>query len=101
MAKLIHNPKLQKLVGGGFLERFYLNTVSRIQIFILRLHKEPEVVRLVKQVRRERQSMQFAYEAYTVYSFGKAYSGLPGAMAEVGVYQGAFGQTPLRGKGRS
>jgi O-methyltransferase len=99
MAKLTHNPRLQKLVGGGFLERFYLNTISRVQIFFLGLHKDPDAVRLVKRVRRERQSLQFAYEAFTVYSFCKAYSGLPGAMAEVGVFQGASAKLLCEAKG--
>ncbi|MGD0655033.1 MAG: TylF/MycF/NovP-related O-methyltransferase [Thermoguttaceae bacterium] len=99
MAKLVHNPKLQKLVGGGFLERFYINALSRVQIFLLGLHKEPEDVRLIKKVRRERQSLQFAYEAYTVFSFAKAYSRLSGAMAEVGVFQGASAKLLCEAKG--
>ncbi len=99
MAKFTHNPKLQRLVGGGFLERTYINTLSRVQIFLLGLHKEPEVVRLLKKVRRERQSLQFAYESYTVYSFCKAYSHLPGAMAEVGVFQGVSAKLLCEAKG--
>ena len=99
MPKFIHNPKLQKLVGGGFLERLYLNAISRVQLFFLRLHKDPADVRLIKKVRRERQSLQFAYEAYMVHSFGKAYSRLPGAMAEVGVFQGASAKLLCEVKG--
>jgi hypothetical protein len=68
---LAHNPKLQKWLGGGFLERIFLNVVWRIQIFLLKFHKDPEAVRLMRQVRRERRSLQFAYGAYMVYSFGK------------------------------
>jgi hypothetical protein len=99
MAKLAHNPKLQKWFGGGLLERLFLNVISRVQIFLLRLHKEPEAVRLVRQVRRERRSLQTAYEAYTVYSFGKAYNRLPGVMAEVGVFQGASAKLLCEAKG--
>jgi O-methyltransferase len=99
MAKFTHNPRLQKLVGGGFLERFYLNTLSRVQIFFLGLHKDPADVRLIKTVRRQRQSLQFAYEAYTVYSFAKAYGHLTGAMAEVGVFQGASAKLLCEAKG--
>jgi O-methyltransferase len=101
MPKFVHNPKLQKLVGGGFLERLYLNTISRLQILFLGLHKEPEDVRLIKKVRRQRQSMQFAYEAYTVFSFAKAYARLPGAMAEVGVFQGASAKLICEAKGET
>ncbi len=101
MGKLAHNPTLQKLIGGTFLERFYLNTISRVQIIFLGLHKDPAVLKLVGQVRRERQSLQFAYEAYIVHSFAKAYSRLPGAMAEVGVFQGASAKLLCEGKGET
>ena len=99
MAKFAHNPKLQKLVGGGFLERLYINTISRVQILFLKLHKDPADVRLIKETRRQRQSLQFAYEAYTVLSFARAYGRLPGAMAEVGVFQGASAKLLCEAKG--
>ena len=63
------------------------------------IHKDPNAVRLVRQVRRERQSLQSAYEAYAVFSFAKAYCHLPGAMAEVGVYQGASAKLLCEAKG--
>lgn len=99
MANLAQNPRMQKWFGGGFWERFFLNTVSRAQIVLLRFHKDPATIRLVQQVRHERQSLQSAYEAYTVFSFGKSYCHLPGAMAEVGVYQGASAKLLCEAKG--
>jgi O-methyltransferase len=99
MANFAHNPKLQKLIGGGFLERLYINTISRIQILFLKLHKDPADVQLIKETRRQRQSLQFAYEQYTVLSFAKAYGHLPGAMAEVGVFQGASAKLLCEVKG--
>jgi O-methyltransferase len=99
MAKLAHNPKMQKWFGGGFWERFFLNTISRAQIFLLRFHKDRDAVQLVRQVRRERRSLQTAYEAFTVFSFAKAYCHLPGAMAEVGVFQGASAKLLCEAKG--
>jgi O-methyltransferase len=99
MANLAHNPKLQKWLGGGFLERIFLSIISRIQLFLLKFHKDPQAVRLLSQVRRERRSLLFAYEAFMVYSFGKAYNRLPGAMAEVGVFQGASAKLLCEAKG--
>ena len=96
---LAHNQRLQKLVGGGFLERFFLNTISRVQVFLLSKHKDPKVVQLVRQARREKRSLQTAYEAYMVYSLAKAYRDLPGDMAEVGVFQGASAKLLCEAKG--
>lgn len=101
MANLAHNPKLQKWLGGGLIERLFLNAISWVQLLLLKQHKEPEAVRLVRQVRRERRSLLFAYEAYTVYSFAKAYNHLPGAMAEVGVFQGASAKLLCEAKGEA
>jgi O-methyltransferase len=96
---LAHNQRIQKLIGGGFVERLWLWTISKAQIFLLKWHKDPKAVQLVRQTRRERQSLLTAYEAYTVYSLAKAYSQLPGEMAEVGVFQGASAKLICEAKG--
>ncbi|MBN2578423.1 MAG: class I SAM-dependent methyltransferase [Pirellulales bacterium] len=99
MKSLAHHPKLQKLIGGGPLERLWLSSISRVQIFLLNRHKDPQTVRLVRQVRRQRRSLLTAYEAYTVFSCGKAYAHLAGAMAEVGVYEGGSARLLCEVKG--
>jgi O-methyltransferase len=99
MGKWTHNPKLQKLFGGGLFERGFLGLIGRLQIFLMGLHKDRQDVQLVRQTRRERRSLQTAYEAYTVYSFAKSYSHLPGALAEVGVFQGASAKLICEAKG--
>ncbi len=86
---LAKNQRLQKLVGGSFLERGWLASLSKIQIFLLGKHKEAPDVRLVRQVRRERNSLLTAYELYHVLSLAKALGKRDGAMAEVGVFQGS------------
>ncbi len=96
---LAHNQRLQKLFGGGFFERLWIGTLSKAQIFILSRHKDPKVVQLVRQTRRDRRSLLTAYEAYTVYALAKAYHQLPGEMAEVGVYQGASAKLICEAKG--
>ena len=88
MKKLIRSSRFQKMVGGGILERLFLNTLSRIQLMTLAGHKNPETIKLLRYTRRKRQSLQTAYEQFFVHSFSTGCAGLPGAMAEVGVFQG-------------
>ena len=99
MKNLAHHPKLQKFFGGGLLERLWLSAISRAQIFLLNRHKDPDNVRLVSQVRRQRRSLLTAYESYTVFSCGRAYAHLPGAMAEVGVFEGGSARLLCEVKG--
>jgi len=97
------NQRLQKLVGGGLIERTYINVFSRVQMFFLKAHKDKEMVRTIKRVRRERQTLLTAYESFIIYALAKAHRHRPGHMAEVGVYQGGSarlicevkGDTPL------
>ncbi len=96
---IVHNPKLQNLIGGSFVERLFLYSISKVQLLLLGAHKDPEVVRLIRQVRKKRTSLQTAYEQYMVYSLAKAYSHLPGEMAEVGVFQGASAKLFCEAKG--
>ena len=51
-------------------------------------HKDPEVVRLIRRVRRERRWLLTANEAYIVYSLARAQSAQTGELAEVGTYEG-------------
>jgi hypothetical protein len=95
---LAHNQRLQRLVGGAA-ERLFLNSISRAQTFLLGCHKEHDAVQLLRRVRRERVSLQTAYEAYMVYSIAKAYSQQPGEIAEVGVFQGASARMICEVKG--
>lgn len=96
---LAHNQWLQRVIGGTYLERFGLGIISAVQVSLLRQHKEPATVQLVRQARRERRSLLTAYEAYTVYSLAKAYRHQPGDMAEVGVFQGASAKLLCEAKG--
>jgi hypothetical protein len=97
---IIHHPTLQKWVGGSVFERLWLFSISKVQLFLLGGHKDPQVVRLIRQVRKARISLQTAYELYMVYSLAKAYCQVPGEMAEVGVFQGASSRLLCEAKGR-
>jgi len=96
---LIHNPRLQKLVGGTIFERLWLFSISKVQLFLLGGHKDLRVVRRIRQIRKARSSLQTAYELYMVHSLATAYREVPGQMAEVGVYQGASAKLLCEAKG--
>ena len=85
---LAHNSFLQRVFGGGIFERLWLGVISRVQLFLLGKHKDKEIVRRIRQVRRERRSLLTAYEAFTIHAVAKGCCVLPGEMAEVGVFQG-------------
>ncbi|MDZ4778846.1 MAG: TylF/MycF/NovP-related O-methyltransferase [Planctomycetia bacterium] len=99
----LRNARFQRLIGGGVLERISIGTVATLELLGLVGHKDPAIVRLIRQVRRERRWLVTANEAFLVYSLARSTAKLSGSMAEVGVYQGgsakmiceAKGETPL------
>jgi hypothetical protein len=94
-----HNQTFQRLAGGGWIEQTYLNTISWIQFQFLGAHKSRDVVRLLKRARKGRKSLMSAYELWIVHAYALAGSRLPGAMAEVGVYQGVSAKVICECKG--
>lgn len=91
-------------MGGGFLEQLGINSLARFQFWMMGTHKDPEVIKLLKKVRKERKSLVTAREAFIVHSLASAQVTRPGDFAEVGVYQGSTarilcelkGDKPLR-----
>ncbi|MCA9214143.1 MAG: class I SAM-dependent methyltransferase [Planctomycetales bacterium] len=78
----------QKL-GGGILERTAIGALSAFQLAALSSHKNPETMKLIKRVRRERRTLTTAFESYHIHSLAQACRNLKGDFAEVGVYEGA------------
>jgi O-methyltransferase len=89
---------LQNL-GGGPLERLGINALSRLQLAILGMHKDPDDVRLIRRVRRERQSLVTAFESFLIHALARAHRDVPGAMAEVGVFRGGSAKLICEAKG--
>jgi O-methyltransferase len=92
------NPRVARLVGG-IPERVFMSTISKLQLFLMARHKEPKIVKLVRQVRKQRSCLLTAYECFTVYQLAQAYSELPGELAEVGCFQGASTKLICEAKG--
>ena len=86
---LLRNNFVQRL-GGGWLERFGIKLAGFFELLALGLHKEAEIIRLIRRTRRERRSLLLATEQMQLYLLAKAQcERIPGAMAEVGVFEGA------------
>ncbi|MCA9124242.1 MAG: class I SAM-dependent methyltransferase [Planctomycetaceae bacterium] len=95
----LKNRFIQKL-GGGWLESFGLRAWSSILFKSLSARKDPEVVRLLRGIHKEKRSLLSAYEQYLVYALAKAQSKkFEGAFAEVGVYKGASAKLLCEVKG--
>lgn len=86
-------------LGGGWLERIGIGIVSRMQMSALRGHKNPETLKLIRQVRKERYSLVLTQELFIVHSLAKAQARLPGDFAEVGVFQGSTARLMCEVKG--
>lgn len=99
----ILNSRWFQHLGGGRLERIGIGAVSKINLLLLGGHKEKEVLKLIRRVRKERRCLLTANELFILHSLAKAQATRPGIMAEVGVFEGGStriicevkGNTPL------
>ncbi len=83
------NRYLHRLYGSSPLMRSVaMGIMARLELLSLGGHKSKEVLDLIRTTRRERESLLSGTESFLVHSIARAQSGLQGAMAEVGVYQG-------------
>lgn len=94
----LRSKRVQKL-GGGWMEQAGLDTWSTLQMLALAARKPKEDVALLRSIRRERKCLNSAFECYTVLSLARTLRHLPGAYAEVGVYQGATARLICEAKG--
>lgn len=73
--------------------------LKRVQFALLSFYKDPDEVRLIRQVGRERRMLLQPLEAHTILSLAKMQSALEGDMAEVGVFQGSSAKLICTAKG--
>ncbi len=93
------NSKAVQSLGGGFLERFGIRSWSRLMMAALNARKEPAACKLIRQVFRDNRSLMTTYETWNIYALTRAQAKMPGAIAEVGVYQGASAKIICEVKG--
>jgi O-methyltransferase len=75
-----------------FLRRLTLGIYSRLELLILRGHKNRSTLSIIRRCRRQAESLISANEAFFLFSLARAQCELDGAMAELGVYQGSSAQ---------
>ena len=88
-AKRIDSSRLHMMIAASRTVRaLSIGLLARMELMFLSGHKDREVLRVIREVRRGRESLMSGNEAFTVYSVARAQAGLSGDMAEVGVFQG-------------
>lgn len=95
----LRNPRFQRMIGGGRLELLSVGLIARLELLGMRAHKDSELVRLIRRVRRERRSLLTGNEACLVHTLARGQRNRPGQMAEVGTYQGASAKLICEAKG--
>jgi hypothetical protein len=85
--------------AGGWLERTVIRFGAWVEMQILGGHKEKEKLRLIRTIRRQRRWLLTSNEAFLIHSIVVAQSRRPGAMAEVGVFEGGSARMMCEAKG--
>src|SRR5579862_2522624 len=89
-----------RMVGRSrLLRRLTLGLFTRLELLLLKGHKSHTTLNTIRRCRREAESLLTGNEAFLLHSLAQAQSGLDGAMAEVGVYQGSSAQIICEAKG--
>ena len=84
-----HSPRLHRAMAAStWLRKLTMGLMWRLDTAILGGHKDSETLRAIAGARRGRESLLSGNEAFFLHSLARAQAKLPGAMAEVGVYQG-------------
>lgn len=89
----------QLLARSNALRKFLMNYVSMFEFNLLKYYKDPQIVNLIKSVKKETETLLTPYEAFLIYSVAKTQSSLDADMAEVGVYQGGSAKIICEAKG--
>lgn len=94
------NYHIQRIVGQNkILRKLFFNILCNLELLYLGRYKDEHTIELIRRVRREKESLLTAHDAYIIYALACAQSKLPGDMAEVGVYQGASAKLLCEAKG--
>lgn len=96
---LAKNKTFQRIVGGGVFERMGINMLSRMHFWQMGAHKDPQTIKFLRKVRRQRYSLVTGREAFFIHSVARAQATRPGDFAEVGVYQGSTARIICEVKG--
>jgi O-methyltransferase len=85
--------RAQRMVGGSkVLRRLTIGVFARLELLLLRGHKDRTTLSRIRRCRRGAESLLTGNEAFFLYSLARAQRALEGAMAELGVFQGSSAQ---------
>lgn len=93
------NQLVQRLVGRSGLMNISVDLTAAWQDLVLRGHKDPITLNVLRAARRGRRALCTPFESFLVHSIAKAQSKRPGDLAEVGVYEGATARLICEAKG--
>ena len=94
----LRNRLVQKC-SGTFIERMGLGILCWTQLPWIGGRKEPEIIRLLRSIRKGGRSLQVTDEAFLIYSLARAQCAFEGDYAEVGVYRGGSAKLMCEVKG--
>jgi len=78
----------QLFARSRMVRRATVGTLASLELAILSGHKKRRDIALIRNVRRQRESLLSGNEAFMIYSLARAQRAVGGVMAEVGVFQG-------------
>lgn len=96
---LMHHPRVQRFLGGGFIERWGIGLLARLQLAIMRGHKIPDDITRIRKVRRSRKSLLTGDESFNILSLARGFASREGSFIEIGTYQGCSANLICQVKG--
>ncbi|MDO4627583.1 MAG: TylF/MycF/NovP-related O-methyltransferase [Planctomycetia bacterium] len=96
---LIHLPRIQRFLGGTFLERWGIGLLARCQLYIMGRHKLSDDIRKIHKVRRQRKSLLTGDESFNILSLARGFANREGAFIEIGTYEGCSSRLICEEKG--
>lgn len=92
--------KIADAILGTWLDQAAQRIYATIELSIMKLYNDPELIRLIKDIRKEDPEPLFKpSELITIYYLASAQKTIPGDYAEVGVYRGNSAKIICEAKG--
>lgn len=95
----MHHPRVQRFLGGGFLERWGIGILANWQLRVMGGHKIPNDIRSIRKVRRQRNSLLTGDESFNILSMVRGFANREGSFIEIGTYQGCSAKLICQVKG--
>lgn len=84
----IKDLEIHRLPGGSLFEYGGIRLASFVEYLQLSAHKDKDVLKHVRETRRQRKTLVTFHESFIVHSLARSVRDMEGDLAEVGVYAG-------------